>query len=193
LTAAAAAREGSDVRTVQEPSSSLYPIGTKVAKQFDGANGELVWFDGVVQRFEEEEGLYWVLYSEGDSEDMHESEARDGVHDHKKRVQQHEEAVAGVESAAAGSMLLSNDVHADVHVATVLKAVDDAPPTAVPMAADSSHTRAQSELAVAVQATTAAAEGLASETTRREAAVQQQHATQLSQPQVQQQQWQHQQ
>eukprot|EP00953_Heterococcus_sp_UTEX-ZZ885_P002877 2080-Heterococcus_DN1.PRE.1 len=37
--------EGSDTSTILlEPSSSLFPIGTKVAKQFDGADGELVWF-----------------------------------------------------------------------------------------------------------------------------------------------------
>jgi hypothetical protein len=184
--------EGSDVRTVQEPSSSLYPIGTKIAKQFDGVNGELVWFGGVVQRFEEQEGLYWVLYSDGDSEDMDEFEVRDAVHDYKVHLQQQEDVAAEVESAAAGSMLLSNDVHADVHVATALKAADDAVPTAVPIAADSSHTRAPSELAVAVQAMTAAAERLASAATRIETAVQQpQHAQQFQHGHLCQQQWQH--
>jgi hypothetical protein len=35
--------EGSDIQRVEEPSSSLYPIGTKVAKRFDAVAGELVW------------------------------------------------------------------------------------------------------------------------------------------------------
>jgi hypothetical protein len=40
--------EGSDMQTPEESASSHYPIGTKVAKQFDGPAGELVWFEGVV-------------------------------------------------------------------------------------------------------------------------------------------------
>jgi hypothetical protein len=40
----------SDVQTIE--SSSLFPIGTKVAKQFDGTDGELVWFEGAVQRYD---------------------------------------------------------------------------------------------------------------------------------------------
>jgi hypothetical protein len=28
--------------------------------------------------------LFWVLYSDGDSEDMNESELRDAVHNHKR-------------------------------------------------------------------------------------------------------------
>jgi hypothetical protein len=38
--------EGSDIDTAVEPSSSLFSIGTKLAKQFNGADGELVWFEG---------------------------------------------------------------------------------------------------------------------------------------------------
>src|SRR5688500_17972526 len=69
--------EGSDIGAVVEPSSSLFPVCTRVAKQCDGADGELVWFEGEVQRYDED--LYWVLYSDGDSEDMDASEVRDAV------------------------------------------------------------------------------------------------------------------
>jgi hypothetical protein len=50
--------EGSCFRTAEEPAPSLYAIGTKVAKQFDGAAGGLAWFQGVVQRHDEEDDLY---------------------------------------------------------------------------------------------------------------------------------------
>jgi Lamin-B receptor of TUDOR domain len=79
--------ENSDIQTVDEAAaSSLHPIGTKVAKQFDAAGGELVWFEGVVQRYDEEDGLYWVLYNDGDSEDLDETEFRDAVHNYRVHV-----------------------------------------------------------------------------------------------------------
>jgi hypothetical protein len=58
---------------------ALFPIGTTVAKQFDGDDEQLVWFEGVGQRFDEGEDLCWVLYSDGDSEEMEESEVREEV------------------------------------------------------------------------------------------------------------------
>ena len=57
-------------RTVDEAASSLFPIGTKAAKQFDGVDGELVWFEGEVQRYDKQDDFYWMLYGDGDSEDM---------------------------------------------------------------------------------------------------------------------------
>ena len=177
----------SDIGTAVEPSSSLFSIGTKVAKQFDGADGELVWFEGEVQRYDKQDDLYWILYGDGDSEDMDASEVRDAVDSYRVHRLQ-EEAESEAETATAGSTSLPTTV--DTAVATSVKAVGDALPTTVLIAADSSHSLAPPELAVAVQAMTAAAERLASAAARIEAAVQTQHATRLPQPQVQQQQWQ---
>jgi hypothetical protein len=59
-----------------------------VAKHFDGADGDLVWFTGVVQMFDQEEGLYWVLYSDGDSEEMEADEVREAVHNYRVHIQQ---------------------------------------------------------------------------------------------------------
>src|SRR5687767_8520555 len=84
--------EGSDTGTVVERSSSLFPIGIKVAKQFDGANGELVWFRGEVQRHDKQDDLYWILYGDGDSEDMEECEVRDAVRNYRVHLQPQEEA-----------------------------------------------------------------------------------------------------
>jgi hypothetical protein len=39
--------EVADVLPTQTSDLSLYPISTKVAKQFDGADGQLVWFEGL--------------------------------------------------------------------------------------------------------------------------------------------------
>eukprot|EP00953_Heterococcus_sp_UTEX-ZZ885_P028224 15059-Heterococcus_DN1.PRE.5 len=85
--------EGNDMQTPEEPASSLYPVGTKVAKQFDGVDGELFWFEGVVQRYDEEDDLYWVLSNDGDSKDMNEPEVRDAVHDYRVHLQ-HDVVVA---------------------------------------------------------------------------------------------------
>jgi hypothetical protein len=60
----------------------------------------LVWECG--KRFDEAESLYWVLYNDGDSEDMNEAEVREAVHDYKVYVQQQ---VAEPETAAVESEL----------------------------------------------------------------------------------------
>jgi Lamin-B receptor of TUDOR domain len=70
-------------------SLSLFPIGTKVAKQFEGDDQQLVWFEGTIQRFDEDDNLYWVLYTDGDSEDMDAAEVRDAaVMYHRSQLQQ---------------------------------------------------------------------------------------------------------
>jgi hypothetical protein len=120
--------ECSGIGAVVEPSSSLFPVGTKVAKQFDGADGELVWFEGEVQRYDKQDDIYWILYGDGDSEDMDASEVRDAVGSYRVHVQPQEKAELEAESATAGSTagstLLPTTV--DTAVAEVLRAVGDA-------------------------------------------------------------------
>jgi hypothetical protein len=167
--------EDTDILITLTSDLSLNPVGTKVAKQFDGADGELVWFEGVVQRFDE--GLYWVLYSDGDLEDMDTDEVRDAVQNCKLHLQP-EEVVAEVECDAANSS--PPDTSADIDDAMLVVVNDPAP--AVVDSAPSSASGSSSELAVAMQAMTAAAEQLAAAATRIEAAV---HTQRVQQPQQQ--------
>jgi hypothetical protein len=37
---------------------SPFPIGTKVAKQFEGDDQQLEWFEGAIERIDEEDNLY---------------------------------------------------------------------------------------------------------------------------------------
>ena len=159
--------EAGDVCTAEEPAPSLYAIGTKVAKQFDGAAGELVWFEGVVQRYDDDDNLYWVLYSDGDSEDMTQCEVRDAVHDYKVHMQQQEEPVAEVVTTAA-------TVCTDE--ATVPVPANKGVPAAAVAVADTNSVQSlgtldASEIAVAMKAMTAAVEQLTSAAARIEAAV----------------------
>jgi hypothetical protein len=167
--------EDADVLPTQTSDLSLYPIGTKVAKQFDGADGQLVWFEGLVQRFDED--LYWVLYSDGDSEDMDTDEVRDAVQNYKLHLQP-EEIVAEAEFDAADSS--PPDTSADIDDTTLVVAAHDPVPTVV-NSAQSAASSSSSELAVAMQAMTAAAEQLAAAATRIEAAVQTQRVQQPQQ------------
>eukprot|EP00953_Heterococcus_sp_UTEX-ZZ885_P008218 4934-Heterococcus_DN1.PRE.1 len=82
--------EESDVTLLVEPVMSLFPIGTKVAKQFEGDDQQLEWFEGAIERIDEDDKLYWVLYTDGDSEDMDEAEVRDAVHNYRVHLQQNE-------------------------------------------------------------------------------------------------------
>jgi Lamin-B receptor of TUDOR domain len=75
--------EECDVTSTGEPKVSLFPLGTKVAKQFEGDDQQLEWFEGAIERFDEDDKLYWVLYTDGDSEDMDEAEVRDAVHNYR--------------------------------------------------------------------------------------------------------------
>jgi Lamin-B receptor of TUDOR domain len=161
----------------------LYPIGTTVAKQFDA-----IWFEGVVQRYDDEDGLYWVLYSDGDSEDLDETEIRDAVHNYRVHVQQQEEAVAEVDTTAVGGDSLS--ASADINDATVSLTANEAVPAADVPAADTNSLQSSSildasDVAVAMRAMTAAAEQLTSAAARIEVAVQQQRQSQQQQQQQQ--------
>jgi hypothetical protein len=177
--------QSNDIGTVDEAASSLYPIGTKVAKQFDGVDGELVWFEGVVQRYIEEDDLYWMLYIDGDAEDMNEPEVRDAVHDYRVHLQ-HDVVVAEAQIDTCDSILPNisvdvNDMPPSLDIGdqvsdTALKVADS---MVLPSSGSSS-----SDIVVAMQAMTAAAERLTTASARIEAAAQTQH---IQHPQPQQQ------
>ena len=178
--------EDSNTATAGELASSLYPIGIRVAQKFDGYEGELVWFEGVVERFDEEEGLYRVLYSDSASEGMEESEVSDAVQNHRVHVRQQEEISAAAETAATGSNSLHNGVDSDIVATPAAK--DGALSIADALVANFEQSLSNldaSEITAAMRAMTAAAEGLASAATRIEAAVQ---TVQILQSQQQQQQ-----
>jgi hypothetical protein len=170
--------EDADVLPTQISDLSLYPIGTKVAKQFEGDDQQLGWFEGVVQRFDDEEDLYWVLYSEGDSEEMEAAEVLEVLeakHNYEVHLQK-EEVVAEAKHDAASSSPLTTSVGVDLIATTGLVVDDPAPAADIRVATSTS-----SELAVAMQAMTAAAEQLAAAATRIEAAVQTQRVQQPQQ------------
>jgi hypothetical protein len=160
---------------------SLFPVGTKVAKQFEGDDQQLEWFEGAIQRFDEDDKLYWVLYTDGDSEDMDEAEVRDAVHNYRVHLQQNEVAF-GAADEAVSSAPLTPSVDVDM-TGTTLLAVDSAAPVGDTGASQSPSSPDPSELAAAMQAMTAAAERLASAAARIEAAVQTQRCEQSQQPQ----------
>jgi hypothetical protein len=160
---------------------SLFPVGTKVVKQFEGDDQQLEWFEGAVQRFDEEDNLYWVLYTDGDSEDMDEAEVRDAVHNYRVHLQQNE-VTFGAAAEAVSSAPAFTSVDVDMTDTTRL-AVDSAAPVGDTGTSQSPSSPDPSELAAAMQAMTAAAERLASAATRIEAAVQQQHVARPQQPQ----------
>jgi hypothetical protein len=171
--------EDGDVPSAVESEMSLFLIGTKVAKQFAGDDQQLVWFTGAIQRFDEDDNLYWVLYTDGDSEDMDAAEVKDAVHNYRMHLQQKEATVGDSVSSVPSITSVDFDMPD-----TTRSVVDDAAPIArvgstlqLPSNSDSS------ELAAAMQAMTAAAERLASAATRIEAAVQTQRVERPQQPQ----------
>jgi Lamin-B receptor of TUDOR domain len=169
--------EECDVPAVGEPELSLFPVGTKVAKQFENNDQQLVWFEGAVQRYDEDDNLYWVLYSDGDSEDMNEAEVRDAAHNYRVHLQQNEATVAAANEAVSRAPSITN-VDVDMTDTTRL-AVDNA---ALVVHTGAGRTSQLPELRAAMQAMTAAAERLASAATCIEAAVQHQHVGRPQQP-----------
>jgi hypothetical protein len=136
--------------------------------------------------------LYWIVHSDGDSEEMEADEVREAVQNYRLHLQS-EDVVAETEIDAADSSPV--DTSADVDDTTVVVEVNDAAPTVV-------SSVQSSELAVAMQAMTAAAEQLAAAATRIEAAVnrvqqpqhlQQQQPMLTVQPQLMHRHWQQQQ
>jgi hypothetical protein len=160
---------------------SLFPVGTKVAKQFEGDDQQLEWFEGAIEKIDEDHKLYWVLYTDGDSEDMDEAEVRDAVHNYRVHLQQNE-VTFGAADEVASSALSTPSVDVDMTNTTLL-AVDSAAPVGDTGTSQSPSSPNPSEMAAAMQAMTAAADRLASAATRIEAAVQTQRCEQSQQPQ----------
>jgi hypothetical protein len=173
--------EECDVPAPGEPELSLFPVGTKVAKQFEGDEQQLKWFEGAIQRIDEDDNLYWVLYTDGDSEDVDEAEVRDAVHNYNVHLQQNE-VTFGAAAEAVSSAPSTPSVDVDMTDTTRLS-VDNAAPVGDTGASQSPSSPDPSQLAAAMQAMTAAAERLASAATRIEAAVQTQHVARLQRPQ----------
>eukprot|EP00953_Heterococcus_sp_UTEX-ZZ885_P011207 6492-Heterococcus_DN1.PRE.1 len=147
---------------------SLFPIGTKVAKQFEGDDQQLEWFAGAIERIDEDDKLYWVLYTDGDSEDMDEVEVRDAVHNYRVHLQQNEvTASAADEAVSSGPSITSVDVEM---TDTTRLTINSAAPVGDTGASQSPSSPHPSEMAAAMQGMTAAAERLASAATRIEAA-----------------------
>ena len=127
-----------------------YTSDTKIAKQFDG-----VWFEGLIRRYDAEEGLYWVLYSDGDSEDFDEREVQQAIEDYR----QHMQPALAVDKvgAADGDEVASDSTNTAVAVVTQTENVGIA-------AAHSTSTATSytlpPEMALAMAALTAATEGL---------------------------------
>jgi hypothetical protein len=143
------------VLPTQTSDLSLYAIGTNVAKQFEGDDGELVWFKGVVQRFDEASDLYWVLYSDGDSEDMDTDEVRDAVQNYRVHMQEGVSADAEIDAASDSPLTSTAAVTAGtVAYTTQSIAVDRPAPIVDTLVVNSTS----SELTVAMQAMTAAAD-----------------------------------
>lgn len=65
---------------------SAFSVGTKLAKQFD-----TTWFQGTVRRYDAAEDLYWILYSDGDSEELDSQELQQAVRDYKQHMQHDED------------------------------------------------------------------------------------------------------
>jgi hypothetical protein len=61
-------------------SSGKWPLGTKVAKQFGEER-----FEGTYRKYhnDEDEDLYWIVYSDGDHEDFNAVEMQQGVKDYR--------------------------------------------------------------------------------------------------------------
>jgi hypothetical protein len=123
--------EDADILLPQTLDLSLYHVGTKVAKHFDGADGELVWFTGVVQMFDQEEGLYWVLYSDDDSEEMEADEVREAVHN--DRV--HNSKMLYADAAITAADNSPPDTSAGIDDTPVVVGVNDPAPIVVNSAA----------------------------------------------------------
>jgi hypothetical protein len=130
-----------------------YAHGTKVAKQFGDE-----WFEGSMLKYDAESDLYWVLYTDGDSEELDADEARQGVLDHKQHMQPAAAVSSGIDSDEGATA--PESTIAETTVAVVSQACAA---TAVTTPAQSLNNGATSytEVSTAIAALTAAAESLA--------------------------------
>ena len=140
-----------------------YTSGTKVAKQFDGE-----WFEGVIRKYYAEEDLYWVLYSDGDSEDLDANEARQAMEDYRQHMQQPDGDE--VPDSTDTTVIQTEDVGSTAAVASPAESAESfelqsrvaSSVTTSPQACTSATTSytLPAEMAVAMTALTAAAERL---------------------------------
>ena len=73
-----ATAEGDESDSDEEVGGQKYKIGTKVYKEFrDDDTGQLRFFKGKVVRFDKRRKYYKIIYTDGDSEDMTESEVKE--------------------------------------------------------------------------------------------------------------------
>jgi hypothetical protein len=158
-------------------SGSRWPIGTKVLKQF-GAE----WFEGAILRYDGEDELYWILYDDGDSEDMDFDEVDKAIADYKSHHPEESKDDTDSHCAATATSLEPSACVADAsaslsEVTVTLTSAAAGVPTADTNSLQSAGILDASEIAVAMRAMTAAAEQLTSAAARIEVAVQQQHAS----------------
>jgi hypothetical protein len=131
-----------------------YAHGTKVAKQFGDE-----WFEGSMLKYDAESDLYWVLYTDGDSEELDADEARQGVLDHKQHMQPAAAVSSGIDSdegATAPESTIAETTAAVVSQACAATAV-----TTPPSQSLNSGATSYTEVSTAIAALTAAAESLA--------------------------------
>jgi hypothetical protein len=106
-----------------------FPVGTKVAKKFDDE-----WYEGVVRRYDADDDLYWVLYTDGDSEDMDCDEAQQAVQDYKQHMQTDEAmSETSTESAPASPPAVLPSAPADMSD-TSTESAPAVPPAVIPSA-----------------------------------------------------------
>jgi hypothetical protein len=147
-------------------SASKWSIGTKVLKQF-----ETEWFNGAVQKYYGDDNLYWILYEDGDSEDMDPNEVEQAIADYRSRYA--EESVDDVAteygaSVATSSIDLSSVAAASASVTEAQSALT---------AAANNDTLPSADVVAAIQAMTRAAERLACAADRLEEVSRTQHVS----------------
>jgi hypothetical protein len=146
-------------------SGSRWPIGTKVLKQF-GAE----WFEGAILRYDGEDELYWILYDDGDSEDMELQEVEKAIADYKSHHP--EESKDDTDSHCAA---IATSLEQSACVAAASASLSEV--TVTLASAVSNIALPNADVLAAIEAMTKAAEQLTSAAARIEVAVQQQHAS----------------
>jgi hypothetical protein len=121
-----------------------YTLGTKVAKQFDS-----VWFQGTIRRYDTEDDLYWVLYSDGDSEDLDADEVRIAVQNYKQHM---------LPAAAVDGNAVDSHSSTDSSIAVVTQSEGNV--IEVAQSSTAINHSLPSELVTAIAALTSAAERL---------------------------------
>jgi hypothetical protein len=133
-------------------SGSRWPIGTKVLKQF-GAE----WFEGAILRYDGEDELYWILYDDGDSEDMDPQEVEKAIADYKSHHPEESKDDTDSQCAATTATSLKPSAcvaaasasSSEVQLTLTSVASNIAPPTADVLAAIQAMTKAADRLACA--------------------------------------------